>query len=731
MTFAERRALVASYLGKMVTITVDRPVGYRHRNANGVLTYPINYGYVPGVNGGDGEPLDVYLLGVDEPVNEYTGVIIGAAYRADDAEDKLLMAPAGVTVTHDEAAAAIRFQEQYYCTEVHTVFDETTYVRPAALKNVTVTGGFWRRRLDNLEDVMLGAVYDRFQETHRFDALRCEWKDGDPDCPHFFWDSDVAKWMESAAYVLLDRPSPDLEKKVDDAVADIVANMTEDGYFNSHFLVCPDPPRFTERDLHELYCLGHLLEAGIAYYEATGKDALLNAMRRYVALARRVFMTEQSAPYATPGHPELELALCRLYRLTGDEDALAFAKFLLDIHGDNDKDKSPYDPTNGLYNQDEMPLRERSTVDGHSVRALYLLTGAADAAAATGDGDMAAACERCFDTVTRKRMYVTGGVGSTSDGEAFTYDYDLPNDTAYAESCASISLAYFAERMERMTPDARYGDIVERTMYNGILSGVSLDGTTFFYENPLEIDLTARKAYKALHKKRRFPPASRSAVFSCSCCPPNITRFIGSIGAYAYGIDDNALYVHQYLASEMNEGDDLLRVETDYPITGTVRVDYRTDKPYVALRIPGWCRSFTLSAPYELRRGYAYIRASGEGSVTLELEMQPVFVQADPRVRDDAGRVAVMRGPVVYCAEGVDNPVNLKSLVLDTRAGFEECASETGVPALQTSAVIPACEGALYRPLGGGEESLPVRLIPYFAFANRGETDLQVWFLYR
>lgn len=594
---------------------------------------------------------------------------------------------------------------------------------------VTIRDGFWKQKQDMLKQITVWAVYDRFKETHRFDALRCEWKEGDPDKPHIFWDSDVAKWMEGAAYILQKERIPALEQLVEAAIADIVENMDENGYFNSHFLVTRQEQRFQQRSEHELYCAGHLMEAAVAYYHATGKDALLKAMCRYADYIEKVFKLEDSAAFATPGHPELELALVRLYEATGEKRYLELSKHFIDLHGSNAKDRPIGDWTGERYNQDELPLRERSTVEGHSVRALYLLAGAADIAALYDDEELKQACRRCFDNAVNKRMYITGGVGSTHMGEAFTVDHDLPNRRAYTETCASIALGFFADRCQQLETNAMFADTVERVLYNGILSGISLDGKAFFYENPLEIDPDFNNVNTATGQKERFPITQRLEVFDCSCCPPNMVRFLAAVGGYAYAEDADTVYVNQYMDSQLKKEGTVLSQTTRYPVDGKVCITCRSDKWYLALRIPAWCTAFTLDVPYVMHNGYAVVELNGETALTLDMQMPVVPMISNRRVHENAGRIAVTRGPVVYCAEGVDNGADLHSVMVERGAPYTVCDGRFSVPELTAPACRPPKRTRLYMPADGAVETCTLRLIPYYAFANRGESEMLVWLL--
>lgn len=416
--------------------------------------------------------------------------------------------------------------------------------------DVRINHGFWKIKQDMIRETTVGSIYRRFQETNRFDAIRCRWKEEGRYEAHIFWDSDVAKWIEGVSYLLAHQGDSALEEIVDGVVEEFIKNQDEDGYFNSYYLVTRQDERFQNRTDHELYCAGHWMEAAAAYYHATGKNRFLKAVCRYADYIERVFKHERSAGFTTPGHPEIELALVRLYEATGEKRYLELSKFFIDKHGLHENDEKRYDFANELYNQDDIPLRDRSTAEGHCVRALYLFCGMADIAERYADTALADACRRCFDNIVNKRMYITGGVGSTHLGEAFSIDYDLPNRTAYAETCAAISLVMFARRMQRLEPNAIYGDAVERALYNGVLSGISMDGSSFFYENPLEIVPKFNNVNSSTTIKEHFPITQRVEVFDCSCCPPNIMRLIASVGDYLYTYDADTLYIHQYIDSE-------------------------------------------------------------------------------------------------------------------------------------------------------------------------------------
>lgn len=604
---------------------------------------------------------------------------------------------------------------------------------------VRIRDGFWKEKQDMARCVTAKAVYDRFAETGRFAALKCAWKPGDELEPHIFWDSDVAKWIEGVAYLLQEAPSPELYELARAAIDDILASQEkETGYYNCFYQTHPEVTRFTKRGDHELYCLGHLIEGAVAWYTATGERDFMDGMAKYADYVERVFKTDRSAAFVTPGHPELELALVRLAEATGERRYMELAKFFIDVHGRNPEEAFGQlcDWACDAYNMDEMPLRDRTTVDGHCVRAFYLLSAVADIAAEYKDADLAAAARRCFDNAVEKRMYLTGGFGSTYIGEAFSGDYDLPNRIAYTETCAAIAMAFFARRMQRLEADSRYADVIERVLYNGALSGISLDGRSFFYENPLEIDPDFNNIFPGTRIQPHFPITQRLEVFTCSCCPPNVVRLLPAVGDYLYGTDGDTVYVHQYMDSTADFGGVHIEQTTRYPADGTVRI--RTaGAAKLALRIPGWCDSFALNVPYTMQGGYAVTDAAAAKEIVLELAMPVTVVAANARIHADAGRIAVTRGPVVYCMEGVDNGADIFGLRLAADAVFEEedaavCFAENApcVPVLKTTVTRRSTPDVLYAPASAVTRTeQTARFIPYFAYANRGATEMQVWVL--
>ncbi len=606
-----------------------------------------------------------------------------------------------------------------------------TYSR-IGYENTRITDGFWQKRQKLNEEVTAQAVYDRFSDTYRFKALSCTWT---PDTaeytPHIFWDSDVAKWIEGVAYILMHHENPQLEALADKAIQDIIHSQAEDGYFNSHYLVMHDKKRFSVRWDHELYCAGHLFEAAAAYFEATGKRDFLDAMCRYADYIYRIFVIEDSAAFATGGHPEIELALVRLYETTGNKKYLELSKHFIDKRGGK-KDKSVALSVGHTdrYAQDHLPLREQKTAEGHAVRAGYIYSAMADIARLYDDKELFNACRSIFRNIVTQKMYVTGAVGSDRAGEAFTEGYELQNARGKMETCAAIALILFANRMLRMEADSIYADTIERVLYNGFLSSTSLDGRRFFYSNPLEINPRVRNANKSVtaEKQLGYPIMERAEVFGCSCCPPNIVRFIPSVANLLYTHDEDTLFVHQYMNAETHYQDMYISQETDYPTESTIRLHVESPLSNIAVRIPAWCSLFTINHPYTLKNGYAYIKASDSTDIVLHLEMKPLLYEANPKVHEDAGKVCLMYGPIVYCLEEADNGEYLGDVAVcsDTEFTLEQ-NDAYGIPVIYANGYRRKDFDSLYRTYQGSYEKIRLRFIPYFAFANRGACEMRVW----
>ncbi|HEY8360970.1 MAG TPA: beta-L-arabinofuranosidase domain-containing protein, partial [Ramlibacter sp.] len=518
-----------------------------------------------------------------------------------------------------------------------------------------------------------------------------------------------------------------------------------DGYLNSWYIRMQPGKRWTNlRDCHELYCAGHLMEAAVAYHQATGKRKLLDVMIRYADHIDQVFGPKPSQKQGYCGHEEIELALVRLARETGEQRYMDLAKFFIDARGQQPHyfdleakargdDPSRFAHGTFEYNQSHLPVRQQTKVVGHAVRAMYLYSGMADIAAEYGDDSLTDALEILWDDVTGKQMYVTGGIGPAARNEGFTDYYDLPNDTAYAETCAAVGLAFWASRMLGRQPDRRYADIMEQALYNGALSGLSADGSRFFYENPLE-------SHGHHH---------RWDWHRCPCCPPNIARLVASIGTYMYGVADNAVAVHLY-------GESTARLEvagtpitvtqnTQYPWDGAIRMTLNLSQPTrftLSLRIPGWCTAPEISVGSERMAtdtvgalGYLAIeREWRDGdSVDLVLPMSIAMLRAHPKVRQDIGRVAVARGPLIYCLEETDNGGHLNAIVLGSAT---EAVKTQPIPefdgALSVSMAALRTEtggwnGHLYRADPPKSSPTEARFVPYHLWDNRNPGEMLVW----
>jgi DUF1680 family protein len=601
-------------------------------------------------------------------------------------------------------------------------------------KNTKLTGGFLKQLEKLNEEVTIDAVWDRFVETGRIDAFKFDWKEGMDNKPHFFWDSDVFKWMEGACNIIGSGKRPDLTEKVDMLISRIEEHQEEDGYFNIYFTVCEPNERFKRRSDHELYCAGHLFEAAVAHYYATGSDRLIKVAEKYAACIEKAFVTDKTAAFTTPGHEEIELALIKLYLATGNERHLRLCEFFLTKRGNNDKDEIVYNnpALDGIpaFQQDNVPLEDMSEAVGHAVRCLYLLCGMADFAALTSNDKMFDACKRTYNDIVTKKMYITGGVGASHYGESFSVPYDLPNEKAYAETCAAISLMMFSDRMCRYTREAKYADTVERTLYNGIISGLSLSGDSFFYENPLEINLAHHRRISLKTGVEHMPITQRPKIFGCSCCPPNLNRVLSSLGDYIYDTDGKTGYVNQFADSVFSDGAAEIIQKTNYPNDGKVILNAK-GLDELKIRIPSWCSNFKLNKNYSMCDGYAVIENDGS-EIVLEMEIKPVLIQSRPEVTENIGKAALMRGPVVYCVESVDNGENIHSLILTGTDGASVTYNdELRSNIIELNALKYAPQAELYGEAKDAVESATIKFIPYYAFANRGESDMLVWLNYR
>ena len=568
-----------------------------------------------------------------------------------------------------------------------------------------------------------------------------------------FQDTDFSKWIEAVGYSLIQHPDEALEATADEAIDVVCAAQTPEGYLDTYYIINGMDGVFQNlRDHHELYCLGHLIEGAVSYYQATGKDKLLRAACRFADYVADFFGTADGKCKGYPGHEIAEMALVRLYEVTQDEKYLRLSRFFIDERGQEpnyfveeerrnaEREHRPVRSVNLAYHQAVKPVREQDEAIGHAVRAVYLYSGMADVARMTGDDSLKSACERLWRSIVQEKLYITGGIGSTVEGEAFTIDYDLPNDTAYAETCASIGLVFFARRMLEIQAKAEYADVMELALYNGVLSGMALDGKSFFYVNPLEV------LPEACHKdERKFHVKPiRQKWFGCACCPPNLARTVSSVASYAYTENDTTLFVHLYMGGTVEGEKVKASITSEFPWDGHVSVTCESDtkEPYTfAFRIPGWCASYEKEIPkgaeVEEKDGYLYVTkvwAKGE-TIRLNFPMEIQFLASNPLVREDAGRVAVKRGPVVYCMEEADNGKNLHLTKLCVNGEkTAEAADELGEHFVRVTAegrrmkLGDAEKQPLYHLYQKEEEEkTKLKLIPYYMWNNRGEGEMQVW----
>ncbi|MGC8638802.1 MAG: glycoside hydrolase family 127 protein [Isosphaeraceae bacterium] len=607
-------------------------------------------------------------------------------------------------------------------------------LRAVPFTDVGIHDSFWSPRQEANRTVSIPLNFDMLEKSGNIKDLELAARRATSGfMGPVFMDSDVYKALEAASYSLATHPDPALRKRIDDIVAKLAAAQLDDGYLDSYYIVKEPGRRWTNlRDNHELYCAGHLIEAAVAHFRATHKTNFLDVATRLADHIDATFGPGKRLGY--PGHPELELALVKLWRATGRKRYFDLARFFIENRGRKffaTEHHTPLDRYDGSYWQDDVPIRDHRSIKGHAVRAAYLLSGATDVAGETHDPALLRMLNRVWKNTTLRNMYITGGIGPSASNEGFTHDYDLPNLTAYQETCASVALAQWNHRLALLYGDSRFADVFERSLYNGVLAGVSLDGKRFFYVNPLES--------RGNHH--------RSPWFGCACCPPNVARTLAALGGYAYAVGDDSLWVNLYIQgtakATIGEQKIVLNVQTDYPWDGKVTLKPGFDQPArfdLRLRVPGWCQGATVSINGEpvtrptIDRGYFVLSHEWKKGdvVELNLPMPVERIAAHPNVKDDQGLLAIQRGPLVYCLEACDQEQALDSLYLPPNAELKaEKRSDLlgGVVVVQGLAATAAnlnWSDKLYQAVPRSTQ-VPVTAIPYYAWDNRKAGPMKVW----
>ena len=579
---------------------------------------------------------------------------------------------------------------------------------------------------------------------------------------HYGWlfqDSDVYKWLEAASNSYAIHPDEKLLSMMDEVISLIEAAQDEDGYISTYYQI--NNPKLKFRRLfesHELYCAGHLIEAAVAHYKATGSERLITVSNQFVQCIKNHFGDEEGKINGADGHQEIELALVKLYEVTKDESLLELSAYFLEVRGqdpdfykkqleeniENGLSQGPVPTINNEYHQSHKPVMEQEEAVGHAVRLVYMAAAMADVAYYLNNEKMYEACKKIWKNIVTKRMYITGGIGSTVHGEAFTYDYDLPNDTMYCETCASIGMMFFAKNMLKHETDASYSDILERCLYNTVISGVALDGKHFFYVNPLEVQPEAcQKDPGKSHVK-----ATRPSWFGCACCPPNIARTLTSLDQYIYSSNEDSVFAHLFMDNEgeinLDKGTIAIRQETTMPYSGNVRFYLELDninKMRLGIRIPSWAQDFQVvkdgkEVEGKLDRGYLYLEISKRQTVIdVHFEMKAIQWASHPLVRGNQGKVALQRGPFVYCLEEEDNGENLHLNSITNQQVTEKPVEDSALGDIvlletigQKEKITKEWNERLYQKYATKEvEQTQLTFIPYYTWANRSSGQMQVW----
>lgn len=613
---------------------------------------------------------------------------------------------------------------------------------------VKITGPFWSERLETVLTRTIPSQYAQLEKHNMLRSLKLPQpvppltipRKPDGFTTEIFWDSDIGKWIEAASYALSHRRDPAVEGQIEAITDDLEKAQAPDGYLNCWYQEREPENRWTNlRDNHELYNAGHLLEGAVAYFHATGKDRLLAVMERYMDHVASVFGTGPGQKRGYCGHQEIELALVKAWQATGKRKFLDLASYFIDERGAQPhyfdieaqaRGQKPSDFGQGTYeySQSHRPVREQTKVVGHAVRAMYMYTAMADLAAEHEDAALKRACEVLWRDVTETRMYVTGGFGPSASNEGFTRDYDLPNDTAYAETCASVAMVFWAARMLNLDLDGQYADMLELALYNNALAGLSRDGTQYFYDNKLESDGT--------HRRWDWHP--------CPCCTMNVARLVASIGGYVFGLGKSEAAIHLYGGAAASlpvaGGTVTLKETSNYPWDGSIRVTVDPEGAgefTLSLRIPAWCKGASLAVngttlPLNPERGYARIkRVWAKGDViNLNLPMPAERTWANPEVKMDVGRVALRRGPLVYCLEQVDQALPLSRLRLPRSAALSASFAPDllgGISVIEADGLALADSPALYSDTAPDEATTKLTAVPYYIWCNRGANPMQVW----
>ena len=621
-----------------------------------------------------------------------------------------------------------------YCPIIALKQSKIASFHPVSVNAVRFEDRFWAPRLEMNRTVTLPSQIELCEATGRIDNFRRASGKKQTDFQGiFFNDSDVYKMLEGIAYSIASHPDSHLQAQMDEIVQEIVAAQDSDGYLNTYFTFERKKDRFTNlKDMHEIYCAGHLIQAAVAHHRATGSDTFLNAAIRLADHLYRQFGPEGRT--GACGHEEAEMALVELYRETADSRYLSLAHLMVEARG-----RTPSLFGNSEYYQDHKPFTEQDSLVGHAVRHLYLCSGAADISMEMEGAGYLPALNNLFEDLTQRKMYVTGGAGARHEGEAFGAPYELPNERAYAETCAAIASVMWNWRMLHLTGDSKYADVMETALYNGVLSGVSLDGLYYFYENPL--------ADRGEHRRQEW--------FGCACCPPNISRTLASLPGYTASVGGRDIYLHLYIKSrvtlQLPDGAVILDIDTNYPWDGDVdiKVIAAPDSPFTLhLRMPWWSAGATVATEGAARlhletlrpKGFAAIHLSGGAgaSVHLSLPMEIERVESHPHVTSNLGRIALRRGPIIYCIEGADHKdidvwdVQLPSNARLTTAHKPELLG--GVTVIEADALCGASKdwtGVLYAPYSPVSKlsmrSVRMKAIPYYAWANREPGSMQSW----